>query len=93
MPKPKHTPGPWTAIDGGAVADLPHFAIETEPMTQYRVADVYQEANSRLIAAAPEMLDALKRIVRAYDQHDATDALEEISAPETRALLARLEDV
>lgn len=68
MKQPKHTnanatPGPWTVDDdtnyirdsrGFVVADLPSCGPNF---------DTPREANARLIAAAPEMLEALKALL------------------------------
>ena len=50
----KHTPGPWR-LDRHSVLI---------PIAPYEWAEAYggSEANARLIAAAPDLLDALKRI-------------------------------
>lgn len=68
----EHTPGPWFAVRGHAYWEVePHGAGDTAPFT---VADVcpsepgnpdggLQEANARLIAAAPELLEALQNFV------------------------------
>ena len=60
---PKHTPGPWKqgndrieCSEGYGVADL---------FTQRNDAET--KANARLIAAAPEMLEALEALVREFD--------------------------
>ena len=70
-----HTPGPWFVsmepdqdedgwmgvgvydCDGGVYA-----VVDDEPET---IARPFCEANARLIAAAPEMLEALERLVEA----------------------------
>jgi hypothetical protein len=66
--KAKHTPGPWTLTADGA-----GWYIECSPERGHSVAyiraeigeedpdtsDDEKEANARLIAAAPELLDAL----------------------------------
>lgn len=51
----KHTPGPWSfrGCDGGWAID---FNEDQEQIVDY----VYEEADARLIAAAPELLDALE---------------------------------
>jgi hypothetical protein len=61
----KHTPGPWTAKE--LHANYSGFVVlaENRPRKGYmaRVDDksgVFSEADARLIAAAPELLDALK---------------------------------
>jgi len=80
MKKPNHTPGPWKADgymvrqDGSSgsrmIADIcytgPHHTPESEYPRSCRIVD---EANARLIAAAPEMLEALE----AADQSLADD--------------------
>jgi len=58
-----HTPGPWRhaagliVADGGAVATLPHNQGVVRPAA--RTPDEHA-ANARLIAAAPELLEALQ---------------------------------
>ena len=62
----KHTPGPWRKsipVGHGKASTILDSSRE-----QYRLADVYWtpsgdgEANARLIAAAPELLEALQAI-------------------------------
>ena len=49
----KHTPGPWKLVDRDSVLI---------PIAPYEWAEAYggTEANARLIAAAPDLLEALK---------------------------------
>ncbi|MNJ10723.1 hypothetical protein D3C77_48850 [compost metagenome] len=75
----KHTPGPWTferlragsiwAIQAGAtcVAEIVRWAT-TDP-----AALAEREANARLIAAAPELLEALERLLEAYSSQMRSD--------------------
>lgn len=74
----KHTPGPWCCY---AQADGTAFIVATEEKDQYgcRKEDIVRvpksslqaETNARLIAAAPEMLLALKDAVLFIDeQHE-----------------------
>ncbi len=67
MRKSKHTPGPWTAYDAAAYGT----SIKHGSMTGQCIAAVhlYQglsvetyAANVRLIAAAPELLEALEHL-------------------------------
>lgn len=69
----KHTPGPWT-FTGGHVVNRQHGwdgYIIAEP----RAYDLYTklhhnieaEANGRLIAAAPELLEACRKLARLGD--------------------------
>lgn len=64
--QPKHTPGDWIAIRAGGIGYFEWFArIDgkaraiasdiTDPVT-----GLPSEANARLIAAAPDLLEALK---------------------------------
>ena len=66
-----HTPGPWAILP-----NTPHFVRAMHPADGMQpVATVYHfggdgelAANARLIAAAPELLEALERISTAYDE-------------------------
>jgi hypothetical protein len=74
-----HTPGPW-ATEASINTDASDLVIVTKDY-EYRIADTYvpshhdgmavpieeAEANARLIAAAPELLIALDRILRAHE--------------------------
>jgi hypothetical protein len=92
--KATHTPGPWTwhaDRDGGAIVDGRGRAVA-------RVNDFVFECgdNARLIAAAPEMLAALKAFVAAYEHigHGCWPA--DTKNPQNvldpaRALLAKIE--
>jgi hypothetical protein len=60
MTDSKHTPGPWAVVDDYGMA----FEIEsrTSGVARVSTADVRAEANARLIAAAPDMLEALQLV-------------------------------
>jgi hypothetical protein len=60
----KHAPGPWKAIKA------PHGPIDIFDCNDHDIVTLYggngveaKEANARLIAAAPEMLKALREII------------------------------
>lgn len=65
MKQPKFTPGPWTLFKG-ANSETCLTSGETHLETL-----VSGEANARLIAAAPELLEALNQIV--YGPHAYND--------------------
>ena len=62
----KHTPGPWWATDSG-VRDRGGYICHTNPPTHFQGQDERydrevdeRKANKNLIAAAPELLEALE---------------------------------
>jgi len=71
MSNPKHTPGPWTLRQ-----ESDRFIHIVEPNSDAGIAAVLTEhdedglaidqANARLIAAAPELLEALKSVVKTH---------------------------
>ena len=67
----KHTPGPWEVAyqdkNGQSVVKGEHIEVAT--CWHHCVGSIEKEmhANARLIAAAPELLEALKEIVDAAD--------------------------
>jgi hypothetical protein len=76
----QHTPGPWSVTDnswetstvygpdGETIAECQINSIATED-TQYEF-EAIKEANARLIAAAPELLEALEAMASAFVGHD-----------------------
>jgi hypothetical protein len=62
----RHTPGPWAAVPGTKNKTAYVRGPEQEAIAdvlKYSVGYKQQEANALLIAAAPEMLEALERQV------------------------------
>lgn len=84
----RHTPGPWGVnIDAAEVgqANPPHFTV-----VQFSSHWTKQEqADARLIATAPEMLEILRLVVRS-SQHDSTLITSAI-ADKMRAIVAKAE--
>lgn len=63
-----HTPGPWQVSPFGNVwAPRNRHAIVAKLDPERAVDDAQLAANARLIAAAPDLLDALKRLIAAED--------------------------
>ena len=77
----KHTPGPWQIGKnfGSVVCDTPVPGISGSDDTEYYgghlIAESVTEANARLIAAAPELLEALRMFVVWYGRRDKHDTL------------------
>lgn len=66
----KHTPGPWIAhYYNASMAIRTGWRIETSDRTQIAIipdhtfVQPYEEANARILAAAPDLLAALTRLV------------------------------
>jgi hypothetical protein len=53
----KHTAGPWIVVQNGKQIDIHHKAIGDREIT---ITTNANEKDARLIAAAPDMLEALK---------------------------------
>ena len=73
--KPKHTPGPWKVGTGWVMGP----GNQAEPPICYKSSTAgsieRDTANLTLIAAAPEMLECLKRFVSHADLNDAMDEI------------------
>lgn len=71
MPNTAHTPGPWTqtahAVQSGYVSYIKGNADHDEVAVLY--SDERQAANALLIAAAPDMLDALHECADLLDNY------------------------
>lgn len=78
MSEAKHTPGPWWDTESG-VRDRGGYICHTRPAQRYPDQDERFEketqeraANKRLIAAAPDLLEACQAIIK-YDEGDPDD--------------------
>lgn len=62
----KHTPGPWVArpVPNVGVRGHTGYAIDFNEDQEQVVDFVYEEADANLIAAAPDLLEALDELVR-----------------------------
>lgn len=70
MSTPKHAPGPWTAQDLAIVASDRSFVGRVYPWCADPQDAECAKANARLIAAAPELLVALRNLLSAYEKPD-----------------------
>lgn len=64
MSNAQHTPGPWKVVT---------FGMVVESADGVRVCETHatdREANARLIAAAPELLEALESVTRCLQWHN-----------------------
>ena len=76
----KHTPGPWTQGTSRAGKECVWLNGRTEPDhgmgPEHTWIDCCTEANARLIAAAPDLLEALQSAERAMsNKHFAAEVL------------------
>lgn len=82
----KHTPGPWARDDNDAIIVAPPayfgdrvFIADLDPSTPVLVtypSIEEMEANARLIAAAPELIAALRAIVERDTEFEAIEDAE-----------------
>jgi hypothetical protein len=69
-----HTPGPWRIGDAGQTVFGPktdHSApvtVALMPTPSERVSFLERKANSKLVAAAPELLEALEGLVADWER-------------------------
>lgn len=84
----KHTPGPWRAI--GAAVHAPARHADSQRIADCRalLPDAELRANAALMAAAPDMLDALRRVLR-HIPADAGGASMSDDVHRARAAIAR----
>jgi len=69
-----HTPGPWAISEESGCIIAP---IETPLIHEHHyyggeliAESIHREDDRRLIAAAPEMAESLKKLTKFYDTHD-----------------------
>lgn len=91
----KHTPGDWIVSGDSIVTSDETICIATiETDGGYEATRDEREANSRLIAAAPELLEALKAVIKdvCVPQSDHPWAIQQREAHElARKAIAKAE--
>jgi hypothetical protein len=95
--KTKHTPGPWHTYTGGNTRDCVESVKEGKLIAVvYDGADSRpcennptQSANAKLIAAAPELLEALKAMVCLYEVMHARSGYVDSRPDKARAAIAK----
>lgn len=65
----KYTPGPWKVLRGPDAIRPAVTAVDPETGRVMFVCKLATLADARLIAAAPELLEALKELVNTREQH------------------------
>ena len=93
MSTTKHTPGPWEA-DDYAVQSPANERLQIREQS-VRIMSAERQANARLIAAAPELLEACHAICRAFCITRESDEAEQAALNDAynkcRAAIARAE--
>lgn len=78
------TPGPWEVATcpetGPYVREVPSYKIKSWPVPEIIIGEMNNPADANLVAAAPEMFDALNAMV-----NDEKDAWEKVYAALAKA--------
>ena len=70
----RHTPGPWKVSKNGNDIEMAN-SDNAGIATLYAISELQDKANAKLIAASPEMLEALKAMTEHYvDLVNSSDA-------------------
>ena len=70
MKKAKHTPGPWSNEYDGSLVMAGQVVCGCDHLSPDRADYEEAKANARLIAAAPELLEVAKAILKRFDLED-----------------------
>ena len=92
--KPKWTPGPWRVVSMAIGSMTRHDIVAGDLHGNEFNVPVYTEDNARLIAAAPEMAEALRALLDDVDGYglkhpEANSRFEPESAENARAALRK----
>lgn len=101
MSETKHTPAPWYWCDGEEEKDLPYLTSNAGKICEFGNWEAYypqcgelpNEADRRLIAAAPELLEALEWLVTIQSIVSIPEAMHsrtyQIAVEQARAAIAK----
>ena len=95
--KVKHTPGPWNSelINNGTDYQISSKRRYIATLAKYgnldSKCDDLDKANARLIAAAPELLEALKDVLRWWDSCPLGKEYDGINTKQIKQAIAKAE--
>ena len=95
MAETKFTPGPWELVSLSGYGNpfslrMPYIADMAKPdQTHYGVQSIRRREDAYLIAAAPELYEALEETERYFSDADGLDEDEYIYRHRVRAALAK----
>ncbi len=70
----QHSPGPWRLSCHPHDGNYMRITCSGDPAEGDNLRGYCGEANARLVVAAPDLLDALERLLTSADVRDAADA-------------------
>ena len=91
----KHTPGPWTATKFNPVTgEIDDCYLYVEPgiaviERKVKGRDQHDTGNARLIAAAPDLLEALEKVLRAGRGTSGRIILDADDEAQARSVIAK----
>jgi len=89
--KNQHTPGPWAASPYMNITSRNGTVAKTEQMPGNDEAE--RKANAHLIAAAPDLLSALREMMSVFQDHEQYDEESAEVVSIARAAIAKAEGV
>src|SRR3990167_7481175 len=87
-----HTTGPWAVWEspyGGARIHARHEVTIADVMSRGLLTAEEFKANARLIAASPQLLEALRSLLKHHECRDCTSAFHAENVSDARAAIAR----
>jgi len=91
MADSKHTPGPWSTAARKKGGQKTVICADTGGRYMYLVGEVSNETDARLIAAAPDMLEACRRALSYIERDEAAHGREFGEGNIIRAAIAKAE--
>lgn len=83
----QHTPGPWRAVLSDSVVPYGYWSVlDAEGYPVGTHSGEFDRADAHLVAAAPELLEALEAVLRWIDDYCETTGFEAVEAQADAAI-------